>query len=109
MRQEQEPAQADVREVAPDVLRLQLPIAMPGLGHVNCYAIPDRRGFTIVDPGLPGPGAWRALRDRLRTAGIRIRDVHTVVVTHVHPDHCGAAGRLAKEAGAELVTHSAFR
>jgi glyoxylase-like metal-dependent hydrolase (beta-lactamase superfamily II) len=109
MRQEQEPPQADIREVAPDVLRLQLPIAMPGLGHVNCYAIPDDQGFAIVDPGLPGPAAWRALRDRLKAAGIRTKDIHTVLVTHVHPDHCGAAGRLAEEAGAELVTHSAFR
>jgi glyoxylase-like metal-dependent hydrolase (beta-lactamase superfamily II) len=109
VRQEEEPPETGVREVAPDVIRLQLPIAMPGLGHVNCYAVPDARGFTIIDPGLPGPAAWRSLRDRLRTADIRMKDIHTVVVTHVHPDHCGAAGRLAKETGAELVTHSAFR
>ena len=37
-----------------------------------------------------------------------MKDIHTVVVTHSHPDHFGGAGRIKKEAGAELVTHKAF-
>src|SRR3954468_24016790 len=109
IRQEREPAGEDIREVAPGVLRLQLPIDLPGLGHVNCYAIGDRRGYAIVDPGLPGINAWRSLRRRLRAAGISVSDIHTILVTHTHPDHSGAAGRLAKAAGADLVTHSAFQ
>ena len=32
-KQEQEPAAETVTEVAPNVLRMQLPIRMPGLGH----------------------------------------------------------------------------
>jgi glyoxylase-like metal-dependent hydrolase (beta-lactamase superfamily II) len=109
VRQEQQPAEPEILEVAPGVLRLQLPISMPGLGHVNCYALPDERGVTLVDPGLPGPASWRTLTERMANAELRVRDVHTVVVTHAHPDHFGNAGRLAEEAGAELVTHSAFR
>jgi glyoxylase-like metal-dependent hydrolase (beta-lactamase superfamily II) len=109
VRQEREPAGDDVREVSPGILRLQLPIDMPGLGHVNCYAIADRRGYAVIDPGLPGRKSWRALRRRLRSAGIRIGDIHTILVTHTHPDHSGAAGRLAKASGAALITHSAFR
>ena len=50
---------------------------MPGLGHVNCYAIPDARGAAVVDPGLPGPGTWRAIQDRLRAVGLeRARRAH---------------------------------
>ena len=41
--------------------------------------------------------------------GFALQDVHTVLVTHSHPDHFGSAGRLADEAEADLVTHSAFR
>jgi glyoxylase-like metal-dependent hydrolase (beta-lactamase superfamily II) len=108
-KQEQEPATESVTEVAPNVLRMQLPIRMPGLGHVNCYALVDERGAAIVDPGVPGPSSWRALTERLRAAGLRIKDVHTVIVTHSHPDHFGASGRLAHEADAELVTHASFR
>lgn len=109
LRQEQEPAGTDVREVAPGVLRLQLPIDMPGLGHVNTYVLPDREGCAVVDPGVPGPANWRTLGHRLADAGFEVGHVHTVVVTHSHPDHFGAAGRLAKEADARLITHSAFR
>ncbi|NIR35531.1 MAG: hypothetical protein GWN79_03995, partial [Actinobacteria bacterium] len=47
-KQEQEPAAVEVVEVAPGVVRLQLPITMPGLGHVNCYALEDERGFALV-------------------------------------------------------------
>ena len=108
-KQEQEPATDEVTEVGPGVVRFQLPIQMPGLRHVNSYALLDDRGAAIVDPGMPGPSTWRALRRHLHRLGVPLRHVHTVVVTHSHPDHFGTAGRLAKEAGAELVTQRAFR
>ncbi len=107
-RQEQEPARPDVTEVAPNVIRMELPIRLPGLGHVNCYAILDDRGATVVDPGLPGPGTWRAIQDRLRKADLEVRHVHSVFVTHSHPDHFGGAARFAREAGAKVVAHRAF-
>ena len=96
MREEQEPAGTEVVEVAPDVVRLQLPITMPGLGHVNSYVLPDERGAAVVDPGMPGPNSWRALMRRLGEAGVKVKDIHTVIITHAHPDHFGNAGRLAK-------------
>jgi glyoxylase-like metal-dependent hydrolase (beta-lactamase superfamily II) len=107
-RQEQEQASEEVTEVAPGVLRMQLPIWMPGLGHVNMYGLVDDKGIAVVDPGLPGPQSWKALKARLKTAGYKIKDVHTVVVTHSHPDHFGGAGRLAREAHAKIITHHAF-
>ncbi len=107
-RQEQESAREEVTEVGDGVLRLELPIRMPGLGHVNCYALVDNEGVALVDPGLPTPGSFRALRARLKSAGFRVKDVHTVLVTHSHPDHFGGARRLVKEAGAKLVAHKSF-
>ena len=50
-RQEQEDARKEVVEVEPNIVRMELPIRMPGLGHVNCYAIVDRDGAAVVDPG----------------------------------------------------------
>ncbi len=109
MKQEKEDASEEVVEVAPGIRRLQLPIDFTGLGHVNCYAMEDGRGVTLVDPGLPGPQSWAALQSRLATAEIPLRRVHTVVVTHSHPDHFGAAGLLAEETGADVVTFERFR
>ncbi len=108
-RQEQEPASDEITEVAPGVLRMQLPIDMPGLGHVNCYALEDERGIAIVDPGLPGEESWTHLVDRLDRSGAGLARVHTVIVTHSHPDHFGGAGRVRQEVGAELITHELFR
>jgi glyoxylase-like metal-dependent hydrolase (beta-lactamase superfamily II) len=76
---------------------------------VNCYAIVDDRGAAVVDPGLPGPGTWRVIQERLKQADLRVRDVHTVIVTHSHPDHFGGATRFAKEAGAQIVAHHRFQ
>jgi glyoxylase-like metal-dependent hydrolase (beta-lactamase superfamily II) len=107
-KQEQERARSEVREVAPGVLRMELPIRLPGLGHVNMYAIVGPEGAAVVDPGLPGPATWRAIQDRLGKAGLRPRHVHTVIVTHSHPDHFGGAARFAREAGAKVVGHHSF-
>jgi len=108
-KQEQESAREEVTEVAPGVLRMELPIRMPGLGHVNCYALLDERGAAVVDPGMPGSATWKTLQQRLRRAGLRVKDVHTVVVTHSHPDHFGGATRFAKESGARVIAHRSFR
>jgi glyoxylase-like metal-dependent hydrolase (beta-lactamase superfamily II) len=108
-KQEQEPASTEITEVAPGILRLQLPIELPGLGHVNTYAVEDGDGFALVDPGLPGEPNWNNLLDRLRRAEIPLARVHTVVVTHSHPDHFGASGLLVEQTGARLITSRQFR
>ena len=38
--------------------------------------------------------------DRLGRAEIPLQRIHTVVVTHSHPDHFGGAARLRAEIGA---------
>ena len=73
------PASEEVTEVAPGVLRMQLPIWMPGLGHVNMYGLVDDRGLTVVDPGLPGPQSWKALKAAARRPrATSSKDIHTV-------------------------------
>src|SRR5262245_38276096 len=108
-RQEQEPASDEITEVGPNILRMQLPISMPGLGHVNCYALEDAKGFVLVDPGLPGPASWDTLTAALGRAGIPRHRVHGIVITHSHPDHFGGAPRLVAETGADIITHRSFR
>lgn len=108
-RQEREPASPEITEIAPGVLRSQLPVNLPGLGHVNCYLLADERGVAVVDPGLPGPASFAALERRLADAGYSVADVHTAVITHSHLDHFGGAERLRHLAGTEILTHETFR
>lgn len=107
-RQEQEDASAEISEVAKDILRMQLPIRIPGLGHVNMYAMVDKDGVAVVDPGLPGVETWDAIAHRLKQAGLAPRHIHTVFITHSHPDHFGGAVRIHKESGAKVIAHRAF-
>lgn len=107
-RQERLPAREEVDEVADGVLRIQIPIMLPGLGHVNCYVLEDDRGVTLVDPGLPDPSSNKVLTDRLKSIGVPVSRVHTVLVTHSHPDHFGGAGRLKVEHHCDVVAHDDF-
>jgi glyoxylase-like metal-dependent hydrolase (beta-lactamase superfamily II) len=106
---EQLDASPEIVEVAPSILRLQLQIQFTGLGHVNTYALEDDRGFAIVDPGLPGEASYKILLERLAAASIPVSRVHTVVVTHSHPDHFGGAGLLAEQSGARVMASTFFR
>lgn len=109
VRQEALHATDEITELAPGVLRTQLPIDLPGLGHVNMYVLEDERGVTVVDPGMPGHESFVALKARLKAIGVPLKRVHSVLVTHSHPDHYGGAGRLRKEVGAEIIAHRRFR
>jgi len=81
-------------EVAPGILRIMLPIDLPGLGHVNCYALEDAEGIALIDPGLADGVSHRVLAERLADAGLDITRVHTAVATHSHFDHFGGIARL---------------
>jgi glyoxylase-like metal-dependent hydrolase (beta-lactamase superfamily II) len=62
------------------------------LSPYTCLLIETGRHVMLVDTGageyLSTTGAIRA---RLEVAGIRPKDVDTVILTHAHPDHIGGA------------------
>ena len=88
-------------EVAEGVLWLRVPMPTV-LNHVNCYALDDGDGWTIVDAGPHRAGTveqWEAL-----LAGpLKGKPVHRVLITHHHPDHVGMLGWFM-ERGAEHWT-----
>ncbi len=97
---EDPPAPGDAVEVAEGVLWLRQPLPMK-LDHVNCYALDDGDGWTLVDTGFSTRKSVAIWEDTL--AGVlQGKPVRRVVVTHHHPDHVGNAGWF-QERGAELV------
>ena len=71
-----------------------LPIA---LGDNWVYALPTADGIIMIDAGPDYDGAWEALAAQLDAAGLNIRDVKHVAITHAHIDHCGLAFRWQAE------------
>src|SRR5438105_340455 len=52
-------------------------------------------GVALIDPGPTS--TLPRLRSALAAAGISMKDVTTVLLTHIHLDHAGATGTLVKE------------
>jgi glyoxylase-like metal-dependent hydrolase (beta-lactamase superfamily II) len=72
------------------------------------YALELRGGgVALVDAGWNTEAAWSALRDGLARAGGTMSDVRAVMVTHIHPDHYGLAGRVREASGAWIGLHPA--
>jgi glyoxylase-like metal-dependent hydrolase (beta-lactamase superfamily II) len=96
------PAPGEAIELAEGILWLRLPLPM-ALDHVNCYALDDGEGWTLVDTGLD-TRKTRAIWEALLSGPLKGRPVRRLVVTHHHPDHIGLAGWFQRAHGAELVT-----
>jgi glyoxylase-like metal-dependent hydrolase (beta-lactamase superfamily II) len=92
-------------ELLPGVFRLPLPLRDSPLGHVNTYLVRADDGYLLVDCGWDTADTLQALEGHLRALDIAIGDVRHLVVTHIHPDHYGLAGRLRELSQADLSFH----
>jgi glyoxylase-like metal-dependent hydrolase (beta-lactamase superfamily II) len=94
-------------EVIPGVHQLILPMTMPELtlAHVNTYLIQGDKGYLLVDTGWNADETFDALQKQLAEIGADIKDISQILVTHVHPDHYGLAGRIKQLSGAKLALH----
>ena len=91
-------------EVSPGVFELRLPIAWED-SLVNCFLLPDGEHVDMIDCGMSAEESFELIRAAVReVAGPRGR-VRRLLVTHIHPDHYGAAGELTQGDGAELYLH----
>ncbi len=71
----------------------------------NIFAIPDRRGFSMIDVGSGGATGRDYLLNGLNHWGLQLRDLHTVVLSHAHPDHMGAMQYVLEEVHPRVLIH----
>jgi glyoxylase-like metal-dependent hydrolase (beta-lactamase superfamily II) len=102
-----EPLAPLVDELPTGVLHAALPTPF-AVGPVNCYLLADTP-VTIVDPGMITHESLAMVDELLASAGLSVADIDQIVVTHGHPDHFGAAARLAREGDARILTGAAER
>jgi glyoxylase-like metal-dependent hydrolase (beta-lactamase superfamily II) len=73
-------------------------------GVVAAYFVPSEAGHVVVDCGPSS--TLPALTRGVERLGFDFADVRHLLLTHIHLDHAGAAGTLAKEFGVQVYVHS---
>ena len=82
---------------------ISIPTPFP-VGPVNAYLLPEEP-VTLVDTGPKTAAARAALEQGLAAAGVPLRAVRRIILTHGHTDHFGLAATLVAETGATVYAH----
>ena len=91
-----------VTEVAPGFWTIRLPLPFE-LQHVNVGLVRlEGGGYLLIDTGMSGRASFEALEASLARMGVRWPEIATVVATHIHPDHIGAARKVLAASNADL-------
>jgi len=96
-------------EVLPNVYQLKIPIPDNPLGFINAYLVKAHEGSLLIDTGWNTDQGFEALKLQLGEAGLTFEDLKYIAITHIHPDHYGLVGRLAKYTNASLIIHEIER
>ncbi len=94
-------------EIVRGVHQIKIPMPQSSLEHINVYMVEGEESNLLIDTGWNTPEAFNALKDGLREGGFSFKDINQIVVTHVHPDHYGLAGRLTQLSRSKLAVHEA--
>jgi glyoxylase-like metal-dependent hydrolase (beta-lactamase superfamily II) len=96
-----------VERVRPGIWSVPVPLPNNSLRYVFVYVFETDAGPFCVDAGWNTDEAYAALDAGLGELGASMRDVQGVLVTHIHPDHYGLAGRIREASGAWISLHRA--
>ncbi len=94
------------QDMGQGVSLITLPLPFRAPPSVNAYVIEGGEGLTLIDCGTDWTEGFEALTDGLKALGLDPAGIHTLVVSHLHPDHVGMAPRLTREWGVKTVMHS---
>lgn len=89
-------------EVNAGIFELRLPIPFED-GLVNVFLFQDGDDADLLDCGMNSEESVETILRAVEEIGAR--RLRKLVVTHIHPDHYGAAGTLAGEGRADLYLH----
>jgi len=93
-------------EIVNGLYQLKVPVPNNPVGFTLPYVFEVPGGASIIDPGWDADVTWNDLTSQLDEAGVSIRDIKQVIVTHVHPDHYGLAARVKEASDCEVLVHA---
>ncbi|MFZ2398734.1 MAG: MBL fold metallo-hydrolase [Smithella sp.] len=71
----------------------------------NVFLIRDREGAILIDVGCGKEEKFNSLKNFLKDEGFTLQDIHTIVISHAHPDHMGAMSFLLQEISPRIYLH----
>jgi glyoxylase-like metal-dependent hydrolase (beta-lactamase superfamily II) len=81
-------------KITSNIHQIKIPIPDNPLEHINCYIIEGRDGWVMIDSGWYTEEAFNVLLKSLMDLGLTLKDISTIIITHIHPDHFGLAGKI---------------
>ncbi|MCH9696296.1 MAG: MBL fold metallo-hydrolase [Gammaproteobacteria bacterium] len=97
---EQRPDYGTTLPVADDILWLRMPLPF-SLEHINLWVLRDADHWVVVDTGV-GDDRTIELWKQVFMGAMQNRPASHIVATHLHPDHIGCAGFLARHFDVDL-------
>jgi glyoxylase-like metal-dependent hydrolase (beta-lactamase superfamily II) len=82
--------------------QIKVPLPRVGLESINVYIIEGKNGNLMIDTGWNTPEAFNTLAQEMKNSGFAMKDITDILVTHLHPDHYGLAGKISELSGAKV-------
>lgn len=93
------------RSLGDGIHLLPVPLPFESTPWVNCYALETPDGVVLIDCGCDWEPGRETLEKGLATVGLADPPITTLIVSHLHPDHVGMAGRMMAAHGCRFVMH----
>ena len=94
-----------VWQVADSAWQIRLPLPW-SLSSVNVFLFARRDGFLLLDSGLRTDESLRSLEAALRSLNLNWESITEILISHLHPDHVGAAAEIRRRSQAPVRMHS---
>ena len=92
-------------EIVAGVHQIRLPFPQDAPEYTNVYVIEGSDGNVLVDSGWDSSESLWAFREGLVEDRLKFQDINWIIVTHIHPDHCGLASKLRELCEAKVAVH----
>ncbi len=87
------------------IFQIPAPLPFRSPPFVNCYLVESGDGLLMLDCGSDWDEGRASISSGFDSLGLDEGAVHTLVVSHLHLDHVGMAGRIVEELGCDFAMH----
>lgn len=92
-----------IREVAPNIFRIVLPLPIPDVGSMNSYVIMDEDRNLIIDPGMAHAVCCEIMEKAIEELGLKLERTD-FFITHHHLDHFGSLSGFLRAASRAFIS-----